>query len=140
MTGIRDPFLLPRHILPEKAAQEVPGRDPVDALLDKLETAEVTGVRSESHEDDASDQVSQGKPSLVTLEFGDVSIRERVVKQAAWCPDICWKGHMLPKPSKEQAQRARRIFRGRIAQEAAKSLKRPANSQMVDGIVEERDM
>jgi len=131
------------HILPEKAAQKVPERNPIDTLLDMLETAEVTGIRSEPFGvGDEVDQRCHGLKPMVTLEFGDVSVRDMAIPitiESMYIPDLCWKGHLLPELSGEQMQRLHRIFCDRIVKEAAKSLKKPVNSQ-VNGIMYERDM
>jgi len=97
--------------------------DQIDVLLDALETAEITGIKSEKHSVKEVNKGCEGLKPLVTLEFGDVSIRELVWRGGrSWTPDLCWKGHLLPQLSEEQAKRLRKIFENRMAEQATKSL------------------
>ena len=109
------------HVLPGKMAQ-ASEHDQIDVLLDVLEIAEVTGVKSEKHSSKEVNKVCEGQKPLVTLEFGDVSVRELVWGGRPWTPDLCWKGHLLPELSGEQVQRLRQIFRNRMAEAALKGL------------------
>lgn len=127
------------HIIPKETVREVPEGDSVDMLLDILKTAEVTGIKSEPYGRSEVDLKCHGLKPLVTLEFGDVSIRDMTIL-ANYIPDICWKGHLLPELSGKQAQQLHGIFCNRIAQAARKSLTEPkqkATQQDVDEAVRE---
>lgn len=88
-----------------------PPRDGIDRLLDALEKCEVT-------------RVSFLKSCNVgVLHFGRVSMRDTVEgNKGLWRPDLMLGKALLPKLTDAQAERARAMFRERMAQQAIGSL------------------
>jgi len=100
-----------------------PPRNGIDKLLDAIEVAVVTGVKSEPHYDKDVNSRCSGLDPLVILEFGEVAIRDMMLRDEEWTPDIIWRGNLLPRLTEIQSTRAKMIFDNKMAEKAEESLK-----------------
>jgi hypothetical protein len=109
-----------------RAAQEVEGaKDGIDRMLDLIEGMKATGMRAEPHNNQVVNNACLGLKPVVTLEFGDLAIRDIVAlrEKVEWCPDLIYKGRLVGVAVGEKKERARRIFDLKMAEMAVRTVK-----------------
>jgi len=109
-----------------KAAQEAEeAKDGIDRILDLIEGMKATGMRAEPHSNQVINDACLGLKPVVTLEFGDMAIRDVVAlrEKVEWSPDLIYRGRLVGVVDGEKKERARRIFDLKIADMVAKGAK-----------------
>lgn len=90
-------------------------KDIFSHILNIIETKKVTGIRSSWHNDESVNKRLHGLMPVITLEFGDVAIRDIPSDRDEWIPELLYKGELVVE-ERSLAERIRQIFDIKIAE------------------------